>query len=123
VWCYDFLKDQTTDGRPLKFLPIEDEYTRECLALDVGRSITADDVILMLTRLFGARGAPRFIRSDNGPEFIAQAIRDWLPRSGVQTLYIAPRAPWENACSESFDSRLRDELLNRDCSRVCWKRR
>ncbi len=74
VWCYDFLKDQTTDGRPLKRLPIEDEYTRECLALDVARSITAADVIRTLTRRFAERGAPRFIRSDNGPEFIAQAM-------------------------------------------------
>jgi len=114
VWCYDFLKDQTTDGRPLKLLPIEDEYTRECLALDVARSLTAADVIRTLSRLFAERGAPRFIRSDNGPEFIAQALRDWLPRSGVQTLYIAPGAPWENAYSESFNSRLRDELLNRE---------
>jgi len=114
VWCYDFLKDQTTDGRPLKLLPIEDEYTRECLALEVARSITAQDVIRTLGRLFAERGAPRFIRSDNGPEFIAQAIRDWLPRSGVQTLYVAPGAPWENAYSESLNSRLRDELLNRE---------
>ena len=114
VWCYDFLKDQTTDGRPLKLLPIEDEYTRECLALDVARSITAADVIRTLTRVFAERGAPRFIRSDNGPEFIAQALRDWLPRSGVQTRYIAPGAPWENAYSASRGSRLRDELLNRE---------
>ena len=112
VWCYDFLKDQTTDGRPLKLLPIEDEYTRECLALDVARSITANDVIHTLTRLFAERGAPRFLRSDNGPEFIAQALQDWLPRAGVQTLYIAPGAPWENAYGESLNSRLRDELLN-----------
>jgi transposase InsO family protein len=114
VWCYDFLKDQTTDGRPLKLLPIEDEYTRECLALDVARSITAHDVIRTLARLFAERGAPRYLRSNNGPEFIAQALRDWLPRSGVQTLYIAPGAPWENAYSESLNSRLHDELLNRE---------
>jgi len=114
VWGYDFLKDQTTDGRPLKLLPIEDEYTRGGLALDVARSITADDVLRTLARLFAQRGAPRLIRSDNGPEFIAQAIRDWLPRSGVQTLYIAPGAPWENAYSESLNSRRRDELLNRE---------
>jgi putative transposase len=82
--------------------------------LDVARSITALDVIHTLARLFAERGAPRFIRSDNGPEFIAQAIRDWLPRSGVRTLYIAPGAPWENAYSESLNSRLRDELLNRE---------
>jgi putative transposase len=112
VWCYDFVKDQTTDGRPLKFLPIEDEYTRECLALEVARSITAKDVIETLAYLFEVRGAPRFIRSDNGPEFIATAIREWLKESGVQTLYIEPGSPWQNAYSESFNSRFRDELLN-----------
>lgn len=114
VWCYDFVKDQTTDGRPLKFLPIEDEYTRECLALEVDRSITAKDVIDTLAYLVELRGAPKYIRSDNGPEFIAQAIRDWLKAAGVETLYIAPGSPWENAYSESFNSRLRDELLNRE---------
>lgn len=112
VWCYDFVKDQTIDGRPLKFLPIEDEYTRECLALEVARSITAKDVIRTLEELFMIRGAPKYIRSDNGPEFIAQAIRKWLAEAGVQTLYIEPGAPWENAYSESFNSRFRDELLN-----------
>jgi putative transposase len=114
VWAWDFIHDRDERGRPLKLLPIEDEYTRECLALDVARSITAADVIRTLARLFAERGAPGFIRSDNGPEFIAQAIRDWLPRSGVQTLYIAPGAAWENAYSESLNSRLRDELLNRE---------
>lgn len=112
VWCYDFVKDQTTDSRPLKFLPIEDEYTRECLALEVDRSITAQDVITSLAYLFEVRGAPKFIRSDNGPEFIAQAIRRWLKEAGVQTLYIEPGSPWQNAYSESFNSRFRDELLN-----------
>ncbi len=95
VWCYDFVKDQTTDGRPLKFLPIVDEYTRECLALDVARSITATDVIESLRHLFAIRGAPTFIRSDNGPEFIARAIREWLAESGVETLYIEPGSPWD----------------------------
>ncbi len=114
VWCYDFVKDQTADGRPLKFLPIEDEYTRECLALEVARSITAKDVIRTLQELLAIRGAPRYIRSDNGPEFIAEAIRTWLADAGVDTLYIAPGAPWENAYSESFNSRFRDELLNRE---------
>ena len=114
VWCYDFVKDQTTDGRPLKFLPIVDEYTRECLALDVARSITATDVIESLRHLFAIRGAPTFIRSDNGPEFIARAIREWLAESGVKTLYIEPGSPWENAYCESFNSRFRDELLNRE---------
>jgi transposase InsO family protein len=114
VWCYDFVKDQTTDGRFLKFFPIEDEYTRECLAIEVDRSITARDVIATLEELFAIRGAPKFIRSDNGPEFIAQAIRDWLAESNVGTLYIEPGAPWENAYIESFNSRFRDELLNRE---------
>lgn len=114
VWCYDFVKDQTTDGRPLKFLPVEDEYTRECLALEVERSITAEDVIATLTYLFDVRGAPRYIRSDNGPEFIAIAIRKFLADSRVETLYIKPGSPWENAYVESFNSRLRDELLNRE---------
>ncbi len=112
VWCYDFVKDQTTDGRPLKFLPIEDEYTRECLALEVARSMTARDVIRTLEELVAIRGAPEYIRSDNGPEFVAEAIRTWLANAGVDTLYIAPGAPWENAYSESFNSRFRDELLN-----------
>lgn len=112
VWCYDFVKDQTVDGRSLKFLPIEDEYTRECLALEVARSITAKDVIGTLEELFAIRGAPKYIRSDNGPEFIAEAIQQWLAESGVETLYIKPGAPWENAYSESFNSRFRDELLN-----------
>lgn len=114
VWCYDFVKDQTADGRPLKFLPIEDEYTRECLALEVGRSITAKDVVRTLQELFAIRGAPQYIRSDNGPEFIAEAIRTWLADADVETLYIEPGAPWENAYSESFNSRFRDELLNRE---------
>jgi len=114
VWCYDFVKDQTTDSRPLKFLPIEDEFTRECLSIDVARSITAKDVIGTLKELFAVRGAPQFIRSDNGPEFIAQAIKDWLAQSGVRTLYIAPGSPWENAYSESFNGKFRDEFLNRE---------
>jgi len=114
VWCYDFVKDQTTDGRPLKFLAIEDEFTRESLALEVARSITAADVIEVLKFLVEVRGSPQFIRSDNGPEFIADAIRRWLRKAGVQTLYIAPGSPWENAYSESFNSRFRDELLNRE---------
>jgi transposase InsO family protein len=98
----------------LKFLPIEDEFTRECLALEVDRSIRAKDVIEVLAYLVELRGAPKFIRSDNGPEFIAEAIRDWLKTTGIGTLYIEPGSPWENAYSESFNSRLRDEFLNRE---------
>jgi transposase InsO family protein len=114
VWCYDFVKDQTIDSRPLKFLPIEDEFTRECLSIDVARSITAREVIDTLKELFAVRGAPKFIRSDNGPEFIAKAIREWLAASNVGTLYIEPGSPWENAYSESFNGRFRDEFLNRE---------
>jgi putative transposase len=114
VWSYDFAMDATEDGRRLKVMPIVDEYGRECLALEVERSITAQDVIETLDRLFTERGEPDYIRSDNGPEFVAKAIKHWLAASGVETLYIEPGAPWENAYSETFISRLRDELLNRE---------
>jgi putative transposase len=114
VWSYDFVFDQTADGRRLKVLPVVDEYTRECLALVVGRRLTAADVVAVLARLFRERGAPAFLRSDNGPEFIAAAVRGWLAASGVGTLYIEPGSPWENAYSESFNSRLTDELLDRE---------
>jgi transposase InsO family protein len=112
VWCYDFVSDQTEDGRTLKFLTLEDEYTRECLALEVERGLTSREVIETLRYVFEVRGTPKFIRSDNGPEFIAQALRNWLTESGVETLYIEPEAPWENEYNESFNSRFRDELLN-----------
>jgi len=114
VWSYDFAMDATEDGRRLKVMPIVEEYSRECLALEVERSITSEDVVETLDRLFTERGAPSFIRSDNGPEFVAKAIKRWLVASGVETLYIEPGAPWENAYSESFISRLRDELLDRE---------
>lgn len=112
VWSYDFVKDQTEDGRPLKMLPVLDEYTRESLTIDVERSIRAKDVIAILEYLFAIRGAPAYIRSDNGPEFIADAIKRWLSDSGVGTLYIEPGSPWENAYSESFNSHFKDEFLN-----------
>lgn len=114
VWCYDFIKDQTENGRPLKMLPIEDEFTRECLALEVGRSIKAADVVQVLRCLFEVRGAPKFIRSDNGPEFIAHAVKRFLTERGVDTLYIEPGSPWQNGYAESFGGKLRDELLNRE---------
>ena len=114
VWTWDFIFDRTANGSSLKWLSIIDEYTRECLALKVDRSITAEDIIDTLAELFAMRGVPRHIRSDNGPEFIAHAIRDWLGRTGVEALYIEPGAPWENGYAESFHSRLRDELLNRE---------
>jgi putative transposase len=106
--------DATEDGRRLKTMPIVDEYSRECLALETEHSITAEDVVETLNRLFSERGEPAYIRSDNGPEFIVETIKRWLASCGVKTLYIEPGAPWENAYSETFISRLRDELLNRE---------
>lgn len=114
VWSYDFAMDATEDGRRLKMMPIVEEYSRECLALEVERSITAGDVVKTLDRLFAERGVPSFIRSDNGPEFIAEAVKRWLEVCGVKTLYVEPGAPWENAHSETFISRMRDELLDRE---------
>jgi len=114
VWAWDFVHDRTTDGRPLKWLSIVDEYTRECVALEIGRGITADKAIDVLLDLFRIRGVPKHIRSDNGPEFIAKAIRQWLLKAGVETLYVAPGSPWENGYAESFHSRLRDELTDRE---------
>jgi transposase InsO family protein len=112
VWSYDFVMDQTEDGRPLKMLPVLDEYTRESLTIEVERSIRAKNVIATLEYLFAVRGAPAYIRSDNGPEFIADAIKQWLSDLGVGTLYIEPGSPWENAYSESFNSHFKDEFLN-----------
>jgi putative transposase len=114
VWTYDFIEDQTEDGRKLKFLTVLDEWTRELPAIEVSRSITSKGVIAVLEYLFSVRGIPRFIRSDNGPEFIADAIKGWLSDKKVGTLYIAPGSPWENGYIESFHGRLRDELLNRE---------
>ena len=114
VWSYDFVMDQTQDGRRLKMLPVVDEFTRQCFGIEVARSLTAQDVVGTLDRLFKEHGAPRFIRSDNGPEFIARAVKEWLTASGVATLYIEPGSPWQNAYSESFNSRFRDELLDRE---------
>jgi putative transposase len=114
VWTYDFIEDQTEDGRKLKFLTVLDEYTRESVAIEVERSITAKYVVGVLEYLFMVRGVPRFIRSDNGPEFIAEAIKQWLKGNGVGTLYIEPGCPWENGYAESFQGRFRDELLDRE---------
>jgi putative transposase len=104
----------TADGRAFRMLTIIDEYTRECLAILVGRRLTSEDVIDQLSNLFVLRGIPEHIRSDNGPEFTAKAIRKWLERLGVKTLFIEPGSPWENGYIESFNGRLRDELLNRE---------
>jgi transposase InsO family protein len=112
VWTYDFVFDATHDGRRLKILTVVDEYTRECLAIEVGRRFTARDVIEALRLVMAERGIPDFIRSDNGPEFIAHALRDWLTEIGAQTMFIPPGSPWENPFIESFNGKLRDELLN-----------
>jgi transposase InsO family protein len=112
VWSYDFVKCRTTDGRAVRLLTVIDEHTRECLAIDVGRRLTADDVLHRLSELFILRGTPAYIRSDNGPEFAAKAVRGWLGELGVTTLFIEPGSPWENGYVESFNGKLRDELLN-----------
>ena len=112
VWSYDFVMAKTTNGRAFKILNIIDEYTRECLAMKVDRHIRSQDVIDQLYYLFLFRGVPEHIRSDNGPEFTAKAIRSWLSNVGVNTLFIEPGSPWENGYIESFNGKLRDELLN-----------
>lgn len=112
VWSYDFVADRTTDGKAIRMLNIIDEYTRECLVIKIDRKITAHDVIDALTNLFVTRGLPKYIRSDNGPEFIANMLREWLQRLNVETLFIEPGSPWENGYIESFNGKLRDELLN-----------
>jgi transposase InsO family protein len=112
VWAWDFIHDRDQRNRPLKWFTLIDEYTRECLALEVERSMTSLDVIDVLAQVLLIRGAPGHIRSDNGPEFIACAMRKYLETAGVGTLYIEPGAPWENGYAESFHGRLRDELLN-----------
>ena len=112
VWSYDFVSDRTHDGRPLRMLTMVDEYTRECLAIDVDRRLDSEDVLERLTELFVTRGTPTYIRSDNGSEFTAKTVREWLGRLGVKTLFIEPGSPWENGYNESFNGKLRDELLN-----------
>jgi transposase InsO family protein len=112
VWSYDIVFDRTHDGRPLRMLTIVDEYTRECLAIDVERRLRSENVLDRLSELFLVRGTPGYIRSDNGPEFTAVAVREWLGRLGVQTLFIEPGSPWENGYVESFNGSFRDECLN-----------
>jgi len=112
VWSYDFVADRTVDGRPLKMLTILDEYTRECLAIDVRRRMGSIHVLERLADLFVERGAPAYIRSDNGSEFTAELIRSWLGRLEVGTLFIEPGSPWENGYNESFNGKFRDEFLN-----------
>ncbi|MFC1919612.1 IS3 family transposase [Chloroflexota bacterium] len=112
VWSYDLMMDRTTDGRAFKILNIIDEFSRECLNVKVDRKIRSQDVIDELFNLFVFRGIPEHIRSDNGPEFTAKAVRSWLNKLGVKTLFIEPGSPWENGYIESFNGKLRDELLN-----------
>ncbi|MEQ8311126.1 MAG: IS3 family transposase [Sphingopyxis sp.] len=112
VWSYDFVEGRTHDGRKYRILSIIDEASRECLALPVARKLRSDDVLAALADLFVTRGPPAHIRSDNGPEFIATAVQQWLAQIGVKTLYITPGSPWENGYCESFNGSLRDELLN-----------
>jgi putative transposase len=114
VWAYDFVHARTHDGRPLRMLTLVDEYTRECLSIDVARRLNSEDVLERLAWTFATRGVPQFIRSDNGSEFTAEAVRGWLARLDVRTLYIEPGSPWENGYVESFNGKLRDELLDRE---------
>jgi putative transposase len=112
LWALDFQFDTTADGRTLKLLNVIDEYTRECPAIVVARSINADAVVATLDSLAAERGAPAFLRFDNGPEFVAHAVADWCRFNSVATVFIDPGSPWQNAWIESFNGRLRDELLN-----------
>ena len=114
VWAYDFVMVRTDDGRPVKILTLINEFTRECLALRAARRLRSDDVLQCLTELFTWRGVPEHIRSDNGGEFTAKAVRRWLERVGTKTLFIEPGSPWENGYNESFNGKLRDEFLNRE---------
>ena len=112
VWSYDFVEDRTHDGRKYRMLNVIDEFTHECLAIRVSRKLKAVDVIDVLSDLFILRGVPGHVRSDNGPEFVAKAVQDWINAVGAKTAYIAPGSPWENGFIESFNARLRDELLD-----------
>ena len=109
-----FLSERLENGRKVRLLVVIDEFTRECLALDVGKHFTGEDVVQVLRYLFAVRGCPDYIRSDNGPEFISKAVQRYLKSSDVSTLYVAPGSPWENGYVESFNSKVRDELLDRE---------
>ena len=115
VWTWDFLFDRTSNGRSLKWLSLVDEYTRECLALEARRGMTAEEIQVVLAEVAAKRGGPPHrVRSDNGPEFAADAVRSWLEAAGSGALYVAPASPWQNGYAESFHSKLRDELLDRE---------
>jgi putative transposase len=121
VWSYDFVHERTHDGRPLRMLTVIDEHSRECLAIRVERRFSSRGVLMTLARLFIQRGTPDYIRSDNGPELTAKALRNWLKRLEVKTLFIEPGSPWENGYNESFNGKLRDELLNREIFYTLWE--
>ena len=112
VWSYDFVEDRTHEGRKYRMLNIIDEFTHECLAIRIDRKLKSVDVIDVLSDLFILRGVPERLRSDNGPEFVAKAVQDWIAAVGAKAAYIAPGSPWENGFIESFNARLRDELLD-----------
>jgi len=112
VWSYDFVEDRTHNGRKFRMLNVIDEFTRECIAIRIDRKLKSTDVIDVLSDLFILRGVPGHVRSDNGPEFVAKAVREWITAVGAKTAFIEPGSPWENGYCESFNSRLRDELLN-----------
>jgi putative transposase len=112
VWSYDFVSDRLHNGKRIRMLTVIDEYTRKCLAIRVGFSLKADDVVDTLSTLFITEGVPGYIRSDNGSEFTAKTTREWIGSVGVKTAYIEPGSPWENGYNESFNGKLRDELLN-----------
>ena len=112
VWSYDFVEDHTHDGRKYRMLNIVDEFTHECLAIRIDRKLKSTDVIDVLSDLFILRGVPEHVRSDNGPEFVAKAVQEWIAAVGARTAYITPGSPWENGFIESFNARLRDELLD-----------
>jgi putative transposase len=112
VWSYDFVEDRTHNGRKFRMLNVIDEFTRECLAIRIDRKLRSTDVIDVLSDLFILRGVPGHVRSDNGPEFVAKAVREWIAAVGARTAFIEPGSPWENGYCESFNSKLRDELLN-----------
>ena len=114
VWAYDFVEDRTHDGRKFRMLTVIEEYTRECLAIEVARRLSSDNVLDVLARLMADRGSPDHIRSDQGPEFTANRVRAWLGDLGVRTAFIEKASPWENGYNESFNGKLRDELLNRE---------
>ena len=115
VWSYDFVADRLSNGKKIRMLTVIDEFTRKCLAIRVGYKLNSDDVLDTLSTLFLIEGIPAYIRSDNGSEFTASILKDWLHQLKVNTAYIEPGSPWENGYNESFNGRLRDELLNGEC--------